>query len=92
MVLQGVSGKTNTLYDRQGRLGLLQALAHTPSVGVTVTVTVVSWLLFTMQLCIYQFCVSCFMSCMRLSIAHACKCCNFVLHMYVYASSIQACL
>ena len=37
------------LYDRQGRLGLLQALAHTPPVDVTVTVIVI---LFS-----YPFCV-----------------------------------
>ena len=37
MILQGA----NTLYDRQGRLGLLQALAHTPPVDVTVTVIVI---------------------------------------------------
>ena len=46
----------STLYDRQGRLGLLQALAHTPSVDVTVTIIVISY--SVIPLCIYQFCVS----------------------------------
>ena len=69
----------STLYDRQGRLGLLQALAHTPSVDVTVTIIVISY--SVIPLCIYQFCVSiCVLLC------HVCAyplrvhvCCNFVL-------------
>ena len=72
MVLQGVSGKTNTLHDRQGQLGLLQALAHTPSVDVTVTLY-----LGTNSPCSYPFvyisvlCINfcSFTSC--LSVAHA---------------------
>ena len=68
MILQGVSEKTNTLYDRQGRLGLLQALLHTPSVDVTVSI---SWHLFPRELSLGVY-ISFVLSCMHLSVANSC--------------------
>ena len=56
-------------------LDCFQALAHTPSVDVTVTVIVISWHLLSYPFVyISVLCINLcsFMSCMRLSIAFAC--------------------